>query len=252
MPEIRRAEPPYLQVARHIRDQIASGELQPGDPVPSSREIVTKWGVAKATAEKALQALRGQGLVEAEPGRGTKVRRDLPIYRTNRDRYAIVRRTGRIYIAGERARILAAEEVAAPADVAAALRVEAGAAVVRRHRVTDLEGQPLSSSTSWFTSAVGAAAPQLLTQARILEGTPRYVELCTGRTITYGEEQVLARLATPEEAAELGHPVPLAVLETRHTALDEHDEPLTYEVGLAKPGYQVTYNYQVERRSEEQ
>jgi DNA-binding GntR family transcriptional regulator len=251
MPEIERPSPPYLQVARHIRDQIVRGELAPGDAVPSVREIAAGWGIARATAEKALLALRTQGLVEARPGSGTVVRGNPPIYRTAQDRYATVRQTGRIYTAGEHAQIRAAEQIPAPDDVATALQVPAGSPVVRRHRVTYLGDTPVSSSTSWFTAKVGATAPKLLTAERILEGTSRYVEQATGRAVRYAQEHVAARLATAEEAAELGRAEPLAVLETLHTAWDGDNQPITYEVGLAQAGYQVTYSYEVDRESED-
>ncbi|GAA1119109.1 TetR/AcrR family transcriptional regulator C-terminal domain-containing protein [Nocardiopsis metallicus] len=67
--------PPYARVVADIRARIAGGELQPGDRVPSTREITREWGVAMATATKALSALRQAGLVEAVRGVGTVVRR---------------------------------------------------------------------------------------------------------------------------------------------------------------------------------
>ncbi|MFB4424195.1 TetR/AcrR family transcriptional regulator C-terminal domain-containing protein [Streptomyces sp. QL37] len=66
-------EPPYLRIAGEIRRRIASGELGPGDPVPSTRRITQEWGVAMATATKALGALSQEGLVRAVPGIGTVV-----------------------------------------------------------------------------------------------------------------------------------------------------------------------------------
>jgi DNA-binding transcriptional regulator YhcF (GntR family) len=56
-----------------IRRRIASGELKPGDRVPSTRQITRKWGVAMATATKVLTALQQEGLVVARPGIGTVV-----------------------------------------------------------------------------------------------------------------------------------------------------------------------------------
>ncbi|MEE1808025.1 TetR/AcrR family transcriptional regulator C-terminal domain-containing protein [Streptomyces sp. BE133] len=66
-------EPPYLRIAGEIRRRIVSGELAPGDRVPATRTIVLEWGVAMATATKALSVLRGEGLVRAVPGVGTVV-----------------------------------------------------------------------------------------------------------------------------------------------------------------------------------
>jgi AcrR family transcriptional regulator len=60
-------------IADVIRDRIARGELQPGDRIPSARAITREWGVAIATATKALAALRDDGVTVARPGVGTIV-----------------------------------------------------------------------------------------------------------------------------------------------------------------------------------
>ncbi|QIQ04637.1 GntR family transcriptional regulator [Streptomyces liangshanensis] len=65
--------PPYLRIVADIRRRIAEGELAPGDRVPSTRQIAREWGVALATATKALTRLSRDGLVEARPRVGTVV-----------------------------------------------------------------------------------------------------------------------------------------------------------------------------------
>lgn len=236
-PEIERPKAPYAQVAAQIRAQIISGELAPGDRVPSVRDVAANWGIARATAEKALGLLREQGLIITRDRSGAVVAADAPIYRSLEDRQQQVARTGLIYTPGEYAVIIAAEQVSAPDDVAHALDLEPGATAVRRHRVTHRDGQPRSSSTSWFAGDLATTAPLLLQRERIRQGTPRYVEECTGRQAgPVRRHEVLARLATAVEAEELGLSTPAAVLESRHTILDTADRPLTFEVGLARPG----------------
>jgi AcrR family transcriptional regulator len=56
-----------------VRERIAQGELRPGDRVPSARQITRDWGVAIATATKALAVLRDEGLTLPRPGVGTVV-----------------------------------------------------------------------------------------------------------------------------------------------------------------------------------
>ncbi|MEU5950960.1 GntR family transcriptional regulator [Streptomyces sp. NPDC047525] len=75
------ADPPYLRIAQDIRHRIDSGELAPGDRVPSTRRITQEWGVAMATATKALAALNQEGLVRAVPGVGTVVAEPAREYR---------------------------------------------------------------------------------------------------------------------------------------------------------------------------
>jgi AcrR family transcriptional regulator len=64
---------PYLRVVTDIRRRVEMGDLRPGDRVPSTRDITREWGVAMATASKALAALRSQGVVRVIPGVGAVV-----------------------------------------------------------------------------------------------------------------------------------------------------------------------------------
>ena len=63
----------YLGIVNDLSDRIHAGDLQPGDRVPSTRQISAQWGVAIATATKALAELQRRGLVRAVAGVGTVV-----------------------------------------------------------------------------------------------------------------------------------------------------------------------------------
>ena len=64
---------PSARIVAEISRRIAAGELRAGDRVPSTRQITREWGVAMATATRALTALQAQGLVHARAGFGTVV-----------------------------------------------------------------------------------------------------------------------------------------------------------------------------------
>jgi DNA-binding GntR family transcriptional regulator len=65
----------YVQIAGQIRGLIESGELAPGDPVPSINTLVQDHGVARQTAAKALQLLEDEGLTRRVPGLGYYVKK---------------------------------------------------------------------------------------------------------------------------------------------------------------------------------
>ncbi|MFE5209944.1 TetR/AcrR family transcriptional regulator C-terminal domain-containing protein [Streptomyces sp. NPDC056600] len=67
------AGPRSGRIVDELRQRIESGELAPGERVPSTREITRQWGVAMATATKVLTELRRAGLVRSVPGVGTVV-----------------------------------------------------------------------------------------------------------------------------------------------------------------------------------
>ena len=65
-------EAPFRRVAAALRARIAA-DLAPGDRIPSVRALVTEFGVASATASRAVALLRDDGLVETLPRVGTVV-----------------------------------------------------------------------------------------------------------------------------------------------------------------------------------
>ncbi|MFC4942093.1 GntR family transcriptional regulator [Pseudonocardia sp. GCM10023141] len=65
--------PPYVRIAAELRRRITTGRLRPGDRMPSTRQLTRDWGVALATAAKALTVLQQEGLVRAVPRVGSVV-----------------------------------------------------------------------------------------------------------------------------------------------------------------------------------
>lgn len=61
-------------IADALRELILSGELKPGDRVPSSRELVAEYGGGKATALAAIRVLADEGLVTTGDKRKAIVR----------------------------------------------------------------------------------------------------------------------------------------------------------------------------------
>jgi AcrR family transcriptional regulator len=63
---------PFQRVAAALRERITAG-IAPGERIPSVRALVTEFGVASATASRAVALLRDEGLVESLPRVGTVV-----------------------------------------------------------------------------------------------------------------------------------------------------------------------------------
>jgi DNA-binding GntR family transcriptional regulator len=245
MPKIERAVPPYMQVVTHIRGQITSGELSPGDLLPPDRALAEEWGISRATAQKVVTVLKTEGLVESVQGSGTRVARTTPLHHNGYDRALSVRRTGRIYSTGEYARITSAGLEPAPTEVAEALGIAEGAPAIRRIRVTySAENIALSMSTSWLDGALSSTAPALVSTERIIEGTWHYLETRTGRSVVTGQDRISVRLATDEEAEllSLAQPAPVKVTET--TLRDENGVTLEYGVSTTG-GRESIYDYNV-------
>lgn len=242
-PTVQRPEPPYRQIVEHIRRRIRSGELHDGDLVPSVRQLARDWKVSPPTAAKALTTLRSEGLVRGVVGTGTVVCAGDTAHNTSADRLRSVRTTGRIYPPGERAVIKSAGLVPAPPEIADALGLEPGADVIRRHRVTLRDDEPISASTTWLDGKLAAAAPLLLTTGRILQGTVGYIQEVTGRQVARGVDQDSARAATAQDAEDLGVPPGSPVACGRNWWYDTDDVVVEYGERVSIPGRWSTHEY---------
>jgi GntR family histidine utilization transcriptional repressor len=67
------SEPLYLQVKRHILDNIGSGKWAAAARVPSESEIVKSFGISRMTANRALRELRDEGVLVRVAGVGSFV-----------------------------------------------------------------------------------------------------------------------------------------------------------------------------------
>jgi GntR family histidine utilization transcriptional repressor len=66
-------QPLYLQVKRHILDNIGSGKWGAAARVPSENDLVRSFGVSRMTANRALRELRDEGVLVRIAGLGSFV-----------------------------------------------------------------------------------------------------------------------------------------------------------------------------------
>jgi len=65
--------PIYRQIIDQIRYQVATGVLQPGDKVPSVRQLAGQLAVNQNTILKVFNELRNENILRVERGHGTVV-----------------------------------------------------------------------------------------------------------------------------------------------------------------------------------
>jgi GntR family transcriptional regulator len=72
--------PIYLQIVAQIKEQIRTGELKPGDELPSVRELAESLGINLHTVHHAYQQLRDQEIIYLRSSQHARVAklRDLP------------------------------------------------------------------------------------------------------------------------------------------------------------------------------
>jgi GntR family transcriptional regulator len=67
------SEPIYEQIARQVRAQIISGDLQEGALLPSIRALAHDLQISVITTKRAYEELEKEGLIDTVGGKGTFV-----------------------------------------------------------------------------------------------------------------------------------------------------------------------------------
>jgi DNA-binding transcriptional regulator YhcF (GntR family) len=75
---VPRGETDRERIARVVRSRIASGQLKPGDRVPSAAQLAESEGVHSRTAQHALSILKREGAITTHYGRGSFVAEKAP------------------------------------------------------------------------------------------------------------------------------------------------------------------------------
>ncbi|MCJ7585719.1 MAG: GntR family transcriptional regulator [Anaerolineales bacterium] len=189
--------PFYYQIREQLRQQITSGQLEPGDTLPSEAQLCTETGVSRMTARQALTQLANEGLVIRQRGRGTFVAAPKTILPN-------VQVTGMSYteIMGQAgmsagARVLAQEVLPASAEVAAQLRLATGERIIRIVRTRLAAGEIMSLETSFYPhSLFPDLAEADLTDASIY----RFLEQRYGIAPAYAVDTIEISVAGAYEA----------------------------------------------------
>jgi GntR family transcriptional regulator len=223
-----RAVPPSRRIADELRRAILAGELAPGALLPSERELARTHGTARNTARQAVAILQGEGLVEAEHGRGVFVRRQQLLLRVAHDRYARRHReAGKAPFRAEaeaqgrtpRVEVTAIETMPAPRWVAERLGLDEGKRVLVRHNRYLADDEPVQLADTYLPLKIARGTP-LEREVPAPGGIYAALEQL-GHRLARIEEHVTARMPLPDEAAALAVGAGVPVLDLRHTSYDQ-------------------------------
>jgi GntR family transcriptional regulator len=201
--------PQYRQLADLIRASIEQGEYPPGSELPSEDQLASLNGVSRATVNRAVLILRGEGAVRVARGRGTVVR-ELPVLRrdgitrqradlreADAARGAFQAELARLGLSA-RSEVGVAEETPA-ADIASLLGIGGGGLVVTRRRQMYGNEVPVQQAISYLPHEI-AAGTRLMEKDSGPGGIySRLAEL--GFAPSAFSESVRIRLPEPDEAA---------------------------------------------------
>jgi DNA-binding transcriptional regulator YhcF (GntR family) len=156
VPRAQRQQPLWQQIVTHYKEMILGGELRPGDPLPSVRDIAAEWGVSQGVAQQAVAHLHLAEHLVRTGSAGTYV--DAP--------RAALSPQQRMRLAAEPSSeavtVTSAGLVTAPGYVVTTLSL-AGPVAVRREEVTrQSDGSAGRLSVTWAHPRYTAAVPELL------------------------------------------------------------------------------------------
>ena len=64
-------KPKYFTLMEELKEEIVSGQIQPGEKLPSENQLTEKYSLSRHTVRKAIALLEREGYVEAYHGKGT-------------------------------------------------------------------------------------------------------------------------------------------------------------------------------------
>lgn len=78
-------DPVYVQVVRHFKEEIAMGVLEPGQEIPSRRELANRWKINPNTAQRAYKEMEDDGLIYTERNVPSRITKDEQTLRAVRE-----------------------------------------------------------------------------------------------------------------------------------------------------------------------
>lgn len=236
------------RVAADIRALVMSGELEPGQQVPSNSELTEAHGTSNVTIQRALNLLKDEELLEGRSGSGVYVRADAAQIITPASYMApsapgepyrwISEATGREQRGSNK--ILRVAEVTPPKRVLAALGLDGNGKAVLRSRVGLLDDEPAELVNSYYPVEL-ARDTRLTDRRRIPGGSPTLLAEM-GLPPREQADQVTARKATQEEHLLLELPDDVPVLEIFRIVYS-NDHRVIEVSDVVKPGHIYKLGY---------
>ena len=223
--------PLYQQIKELILQSLQGGEWKPGEAIPSELELAARFRVSQGTVRKAIDELAADNLVIRRQGKGTFVA-------THAERQVQYRFLKLVPDSGNREAegpaqrsVLDCKRVRAPADVARALSLRSGDAVIQVRRVLAFAGVPTILEDLWLP---GNAFKGLDASQMSGYHGPTYAmfELEFGVRMVRAEEKIRSVMPDAQQAELLQLPPQTPLLSVERIAFTYNDVPMELRRGL--------------------
>lgn len=192
---------PFRHIADLYRNKILRREkgYEPGDSLPTQREMAAMHHVARATISSAMEVLIAEHLLMPHGNQPPTVARLDESVPSIEDRMKALHTDGKILENGETSEILECVRISCPADMSYHLGIEEGTEVLRRTRRNRRYGRPISVSRSFFPMFAVEAAPAL-EETEGIKGGARELAVCELNAVQVRSREIqTSRAATDKE-----------------------------------------------------
>lgn len=240
--------PRHQQIAASLRAAIMSGDLEPGEQLPTTQQLMERYEVTGQTVQRTLQVLKKEGFVFGRAGVGVFVRAKTPLAIQVASYLSPPLRGGahpwmsRAEERGQRgtAKLLDVMRVKPPNQVEEALGTAPDEEVALRHQLLLLDDEPVELVWNYYPLSIADGTP-LERRARIRGGSPSLLANL-GYPPREHVDRVSVRLATSEEFRALELPDDVPVLRTLRTVYSDDGRPVEASV-LVKGGHRHELAY---------
>ncbi len=217
--------PLYQQIKGLILQSLQQGEWKPGEAIPSEMELAGRFRVSQGTVRKAIDELAAENLVMRRQGKGTFV----ATHAEQHVQYRFLKLqpdTGDASVEGPaQRRVIDCRRMRASADVARALALRTGDAVIQARRILSFGGVPTIFEDIWLPGQAfkGLTAEQL---AGYQGPTYAMFEIDFGVRMVRAQEKIRAVLPDVEQAQLLEIAPMTPLLSVERLAYTYNDVPM--------------------------
>ena len=227
--------PLYFQVEQIIREGIISGELKPGDSIPTEQELVEMYGVSRATIRQAILNLVNDGYLRREKSKGTFVTKPperIHLFESLRWFSRYLEKSG-IRIS---TKILEQDVIPTDPEVAALLQLKPGELVFYVKRMRILNGTPYLVDEHFVPYKRCEGIEDIYKEGNSLYNT---LEESFGIFLDHGWREFKPNLPTPEDVELLEIFSNTPILEVRSVINDRENRPVDFFIARIHGSFSV-------------
>jgi DNA-binding GntR family transcriptional regulator len=232
------SKPVYQQLADSLRARIETGDLAPGQQLPTEKALMEDFGAARQTVRQGLTVLVNEGLIVPARPRGYFVRQhELSYYRPQAewrpqpaspemDRWMEEQTT----LGRQPSQRINVEIIKPPAKVASRLNLSGEDLVVVRRRVRYLDNVPFNLNDTFFPYEL-VEGTEIVNPADVARGTNEALA-DLGYEQVRAIDEIEARMPHPDEAERLGLGPGNPIAVHRITGFTVEDRPVRHTVNV--------------------